>query len=295
MSITIGVDVGGTKILAGAVDESGAIMETVRKDSPTKDYPDLIATMIEAVKEVAAHWPDREISAVGVGIAGQVTYDGQVLSSPNLGIECAPVRADMEAGLGMPVRVENDATVALYGEFRGGAGRGEDYLLLITVGTGIGMGLIADGKVYRGKNSLSGEAGHQILIPDGRECPCGRKGCWERYGSGTALASYVEHFGSPDAMLAAAQAGDAHAVEGYATIGKWLGLGIANLCAVLDPGKVVIGGGVCEAGELLLGPLREEFNACLTGQEQRPEIPIVVAELGEQAAVLGAALFAAER
>lgn len=291
MSITIGVDVGGTKILAGAVDQDGRILATVRRQSPSHDYKDLIVEIIQAVKEVAV---GREVSAVGVGIAGQVTFDGEVLSSPNLGIELAPVRADMEAALGMSVHVENDATVAMYGEYRCGGGRGEEFLLLITVGTGVGMGLLANGEVYRGKFGLAGEPGHMILIPGGRDCPCGRQGCWERYASGTALGPAVEAYGSPEALLEAAQAGDPEAVLAYATIGRWLGLGIANLCAILDPGKVLIGGGVCAAGDLLLGPLREEFNRELTGRDQRPEIRIEAAQLGEQAAVVGAALFAAQ-
>ena len=290
MGVTVGVDIGGTKILAGAVSATGDILGTVRHPSPVDSYPDLINEIVSAVKESAV---GHDLVGVGVGIAGLVDFEGRLLDSPNLGLNHAPVRHDLEAALGMPVVVDNDANVAAYGEFRCGAGVDEPFMALVTVGTGIGMGIIVGGELYRGKRGYAGEPGHMIVQPGGRPCACGKLGCWERYASGTALAGAVARFGSPKLLLEAAENGDADAIAAYADVGEWLGRGLASLASILDPGLILIGGGVSEAGEFLLGPARESFAKFIFGGPERDPISIAPAALGEEAAVVGAALLAA--
>lgn len=292
MSVSVGVDIGGTKILAGAVSSEGEILGTVRHPSPVDSYPDLIKAIALAVHEAGK---GHDIAAVGVGVAGQVTFEGTVLSSPNLGLFNAPLRRDLTAELGVPIVVDNDANVAAYGEYRCGAGAGESSLLLITVGTGIGMGLVIDGEIFRGKAGLAGEPGHIIVESGGRLCTCGHRGCWERYSSGSALRDAADQFGSPHALLLAAEEGNVQALEAYEIVGRWLGKGLATLAAVLDPGLILIGGGVSEAGEVIMGPARDEFGLQLTGRDQRPRIKVELAALGEEAAVAGAALLATHR
>ncbi len=314
MGLTVGVDVGGTKIAAGVVDEAGEILATVRRESPATDS-DAIETTIGAL--VSELREDHDIEAVGVGAAGFVDVRrSTVLFAPNLAWRDEPLRADLERRTGLPVVIENDANAAAWGEFGFGAGADVDDLLLVTVGTGVGGGIVLDGQLHRGAFGVAAEIGHLRVVPNGRLCGCGNRGCWEQYASGSALVRDAKErlaAGGPDVepLLAraggdadalsgpmvteAAQAGDTVAVELLARLGQWLGEGIASLTAVLDPAVVVIGGGVSEAGPLLLEPIRDHFRLNLTGRGHRPELAVRPATLGNKAGLIGAADLARRR
>ena len=314
MGLTVGVDVGGTKVAAGVVDESGQVLERVRRDSSAQVPGATEKVITEAVRELEAAYP---IEAVGVGAAGLVDETRSVVRfAPNLGWREQPLRALLEEATGLPVVVENDANAAAWAEYRFGAARGRDDVVMITVGTGIGGALVLAGRLHRGRYGLAGEVGHLVVDKDGRHCGCGRRGCWEQYASGNALLraarnraaqdrdrarillSYGD--GSPEGVAgphvtAAAQAGDPVALQTFEEIGYWLGRGMAELAAVLDPGCFVVGGGVSEAGELLLGPARREFAQHLVGADVRPAAEVLPAALGNLAGLVGAADLARSR
>ncbi|MHB8452503.1 MAG: ROK family protein [Mycobacteriales bacterium] len=281
MGLAIGVDVGGTKVAAGVVDDDGQVLEQLRVPTPSNSPGQVAGAIESAVAELALRHPAR---AVGIGAAGFVDADrASVLFAPNLAWRNEPLRDQVAARTGLPVIVENDANAMAWGEYRFGAGRGVGVLVCLTVGTGIGGGLVIDGRLFRGAFGIGAEFGHLRVVPQGRPCGCGNHGCWEQYASGRALG--------PDgpAVTRAAAAGDPAALAAFAEAGRWLGQGMADLAAVLDPGRFVVGGGVIDAGELLLGPAREAFRATLTGRGHRPEAEIVAAQLGGSAGLVGAA------
>ena len=308
MGLTIGVDVGGTKVLAGVVNENGDILARTRRPTPSTSPAETADAIADAVSELRA---GHDIEAVGIGAAGWIDETrSRVLFAPNLAWREEPLRDIVEARIELPVIVENDANAAAWGEHRFGAGRGQDHLILITVGTGIGCGIILEGKLYRGRFGVGGEPGHVRVVPGGRPCGCGNTGCWEQYCSGRALEREARDLIAADgpgsaALLArvdgdvdridgpfvttAAMDGDAAALHCFAIVGGWLGQGLADLAATLDPGCFVIGGGVSEAGELLLLPARQAFKEVLTGRGHRPFAEIVIAELSQQAGLVGAA------
>jgi len=308
MSLTIGIDVGGTKIAGGVVDEQGLIIAEHRVESPANDVDAIGAAITDLVSTLRA---EHDVTAVGVGAAGYVdSARSVVMFAPNLAIEDLDLRAELEGRLGLPVVVENDANAAAWGEFAFGAGADVDDLLLITVGTGVGSGIVLDGRLHRGAFGIAGEVGHMRVVPGGRPCGCGNRGCYEQYASGTALVRNVRKEvdagsllardlvaragGEPTAITgplitAAAREGDQFAIEHLATLGRWLGEGIATLASILDPAVAVIGGGVSEAGELLLEPTRQAFAKELSGRGHRPALEIRAARLGNQAGVIGAA------
>lgn len=308
MSLACGVDVGGTKIACGVVDDGGTIIDQLRVESPAED-PEAIETAIAGlVRELASR---HEITAVGVGAPGYVASDrARVLFAPNVAWREVNLKADLEPLVELPVVVENDANAAAWGEFRFGAGHDVDDLMLVTVGTGVGGGLVLDGELYRGAHGVGAEIGHLRVVPDGILCGCGHHGCFEQYASGSALvreARQIAANGVPAAaalleraggvveeidgpmITAAAREGDAFALGRLAELGRWLGSGIASLVTVLDPAVVAIGGGVSEADELLLDPLRESFEVHLPGREHRPLAEIRRATLGNAAGMIGAA------
>ena len=314
MGLTVGVDVGGTKVAAGVVDEQGQVLARVRR-ATTATVPGAAEKVIsEAVLELASSFP---VEAVGVGAAGLVDETRSIVRfAPNLGWREQPLRAQLEKATGLPVVVENDANAAAWAEYRFGAARGRDDVVMLTVGTGIGGALVLGGRLHRGRYGLAGEVGHLVLDKDGRHCGCGRRGCWEQYASGNALlraarnraAQDRDHArvllsygdGTPEGVAgphvtAAAHAGVPVALETFEEVGYWLGRGMAELAAVLDPGSYVVGGGVSEAGELLLGPARREFVAHLVGADVRPIAEIVPAALGNLAGLVGAADLARAR
>ncbi|GAA4095437.1 ROK family glucokinase [Nocardioides kongjuensis] len=307
-TLTCGIDIGGTKIAGAVVDEDGTVLAEARVVSPATDPAAIEAAVAGLVAKLVAEHP---VTAVGVGAAGYIASDrSTVLFAPNIAWRNEPLGADLSRLIGLPVVVENDGNVAAWGEFRYGAGRDHDDQLMVTVGTGVGGGVIADGRLLRGAHGVAGEIGHLRLVPDGRLCGCGNHGCLEQYGSGSALVrdtreavladpaaasgllaragGDVEAINGP-LITAAAQAGDAFAVGRLAVLGDALGQGIASLAAVLDPGVVVIGGGVSEAHDLLLDPIRAAFERELTGRGFRPEAEIRLAAMGNRAGVVGAA------
>ncbi len=308
MGLAIGVDVGGTKVAAGVVDEQGAILATLRRPTPSTVPADVIATIVDVVQELrAAH----EVASVGIGAAGFINAErSMVLFAPNLAWREEPLRDVVAKELDLPVVVENDANAMAWGEYRFGAGRGEEHLVCITVGTGIGGGILLDGRLYRGRFGIAAEFGHTRVVPDGRRCGCGQRGCWEQYCSGRALLHEAREIGDVDKVFGArllelgggrpegiearhvtdaAREGDPAALACFEQVGRALGQGMADMAAVLDPGRFVVGGGVADAGELLLGPARKAFSLALTGTGHRPVPDIVLAQLGNDAGLVGAA------
>lgn len=307
MSLAIGVDIGGTKVAAGVVDEHGRVVDRERRDTPGHDVAETEATIVAVVRTLAGR---HAVSAVGIGAAGWIASDqATVLFAPHLAWRDEPLREALAGRIDVPVVVENDANAAAWAEYRFGAGQGHAVVACVTLGTGIGGGLVVNGALYRGAYGVACEYGHMTLVPEGRLCACGNRGCWEMYASGRALARDARELaaespmaaarlialaGSVDALTgpvvtAAATDGDPAAEAICTTMGRWLGRGLANLAAVLDPSVFVIGGGVSEAGELLLRPAREEFANTLTGRGFRPAAHIVGAALGPEAGLVGAA------
>jgi glucokinase len=310
--LAIGVDVGGTKVAAGVVDERGGVVATVRRPTPGHE-PRLVAdTIAEVVGELRDRHGVGPETPIGIGAAGWLDRDGaRVMFAPNLaGWRDEPLRDIISARLGRPVVVDNDANTMAWAEYRFGAGRGCAELCCVTVGTGIGSGLVLDGKVRHGAFGIGAEYGHMQTVPAGLPCGCGSQGCWEQYASGRALVRAARELAAnapqagqrllelaggdlgrltgPDVTVAASE-GDPTAVKCFEEVGYWLGQGLANLAAVLDPAVFVIGGGVSDAGELLLAPARAQFRAALPGRGHRPEARIVLAELGPDAGFIGAA------
>jgi len=308
MPLAIGVDIGGTKVAAGVVDDQGRVIDSTRRPTPGSDVAKTEAVIAEVVTELSAR---HEVSAVGIGAAGWISHDlATVLFSPHLAWRDEPLRDALAEAIGVPVVVENDANAAAWAEYRYGAARGAQVAVMVTMGTGIGGGLVIGGALYRGAYGVGCEYGHMCVVPDGRRCACGNRGCWEMYASGRALARDARELADVSPVGAhrlmtlaggdlnqltgplvteAAREGDPAAVEIYTAMGRWLGRGLANLAAVLDPAVFVIGGGVSEAGDLLLDPARQAFGESLTGRGFRPAAEILLAELGPQAGLVGAA------
>jgi glucokinase len=271
-SLAIGVDIGGTKISAGVVDDSGAVIDRERRPTPGSDVAQTEAAIVDVVTALAAR---HSVTCVGIGAAGWIGADrATVLFSPHLAWRNEPLRDALAERIGLPLVVENDGNASAWAEYRFGAARGHTSLVCVTLGTGIGGGLVLDGSLYRGASGIACEYGHMTIVPDGRACACGNRGCWEMYASGRALAR--------DARELAAE-------STCTTMGRWLGRGLANLAAALDPSMFVIGGGVSEAGELLLAPARQEFAHTLTGRGFRPVAAIEAAAFGADAGLVGAA------
>jgi glucokinase len=310
MTVTIGVDVGGTKILGGVVDESGAVCEIERVESPKHDASACIQVIINVVETLRAR-TSTPVTSVGVGIAGLIDSDrSRVITAPNLGWIDQDIGGVVQSAIGIPTIVENDANAAAWGEFMFGAGREARDVVVVTVGTGIGGGLVLDGHLRRGSHGVAAEVGHMNAVPDGRPCGCGRRGCWEQYASGEALVYEARESArrreSEAARLlalgdgtlagisgvhvtAAARAGDPVAIDAFNVVGTWLGRGLADLAAVVDPEVFIIGGGVCEAGELLLAPARKTLAEKVIGKDGRPVPRVIPAQLANYAGLVGAA------
>jgi glucokinase len=308
VALTIGVDIGGTKVLGGVVDADGKVLATARRPTPSKNPARTLDMIVEVATELMAGHP---VDAVGIGAAGWIDATGStILFAPNLAWRDEPLRDEVAQRVGLPVVVENDANVAAWAEFRYGAGRGSRSMVMFTVGTGIGGGIVLDGRLVRGSHGIAAELGHVNAVPEGHPCGCGRLGCLEQYASGSALVRFAQTAakeqpvaaerllaaagGDPlgvtgPMVTAAAQAGDGVALAAFAHVGHWLGGAAADLVQILDPDVVVVGGGVIDAGELLLEPTR---SAYVRGLQQRGRLPVAEvrgAVMGNHAGLIGAA------
>lgn len=309
MGFSIGVDVGGTKVLGGVVNEHGTVLAHARRDTPRQGG----SALTQAIADVALElMKDYDVSCVGISAAGFVSSDRKtMLASPNIaGWNGVNLDKELGALIGLPLVIENDANAAAWGEARFGAGVNEDHLMLLTIGTGIGGGIVVNGQLYRGAFGVAAEFGHMRVVPDGHLCGCGARGCFEQYASGNALLRHAREAisASPEVarnLLAlgdgtvngltgkhitdAARQGDAVALAAFNTTAQWLGAGIASLSVVLDPACVVIGGGVIDAGEILLAPTRAAVERYMPFAGKHPSPRIIAAELGNEAGLVGAA------
>lgn len=308
MSLAIGLDIGGTKIAAGIVDETGRILRSFRADTPGKDVQLIHSAIVAAIDRLKG---DHDVTAVGIGAAGWIAQDRDtVLFSPHLAWRNERLQSALQRDIDVPVFIENDANAAAWAEFRFGAAAHQPVVLGVTLGTGIGGGIIIDGEIFRGAYGLAGEWGHMRVVPDGRQCACGNRGCWEQYASGRALERAARELvesspvtaaalmavvdGDPEAINAThvaqvAAAGDPAAKNIVQEVGHWLGQGIADIAAIFDPSMVVIGGGAAQIGSLILDPARKHFKNALAGRGFRPPVEVVGAKLGADAGLIGAA------
>ena len=309
MSYTIGIDVGGTKVLGGVVDENGKVIATARKDTPRQGGSALTQTIADIAQELIQ---SHDIESVGVSAAGFVSSDRKtMLATPNIA-DWNGVNLDAELTklIGLDVIIENDANAAAWGEAKFGAGRNQDHMMMLTVGTGIGGGIVVNGSLYRGAFGIAAEFGHMRVVPDGHLCGCGARGCFEQYASGNALLRHAREAisASPEiarnllsrgdgsvegltgkAITEAARDGDPVALAAFNTTGQWRGAGIATVSVILDPACVVIGGGVIDAGEILLKPTREALERTMPFAGKHPYPQIIAAELGNEAGLVGVA------
>ena len=307
-STAIGVDVGGTKTAALRVLPDGTVLARAQRPTPADDEDAICEGMVTVAREVL----DDSVAAIGISAAGMVEAGTGILRfAPNLAWREASLVDRVQGPLGVPTLAENDNTAAVWGEVRIGAAVGFRHVLHIGVGTGIGGGIVLDGKLFRGAHGFAAEVGHMIVEPGGPLCGCGNHGCWEQVASGTAItragrAAVERHEHSSIAELTG---GDADAVTGELVteaarrgdttargilmeVGHRLGEGIAGLVNVLDVEVVTVGGGASDAGDLLLAPARKAFLMALEAPAHRPEVPVLDAALGADASAVGAAILA---
>lgn len=322
--LVCGLDLGGTKLLGVVIDPddptragNGVLVEH-RVPTPHDGPESLITALVDVVAELrgqARSSLGADVAAVGLGAPGLVDRAGVMHTGPNLpDIGRVDFASRLRSETGLPAAVDNDATCAAWGEHERGASAGQNHSLLITLGTGIGAGITVKGEVLRGAHGFAGEPGHMVVDPSGPPCPCGHRGCWERYGSGSGLGRIARDAahaglvprvvelagGDPDDVRGehvtqAAKEGHDGALAVLHDFGWWVALGIANLIAILDSEMVVIGGGLVAAGDVVLDPIRSALPELIFGHGSRPSVPVVQAQLGEHAGAIGSALLAAAR
>lgn len=311
----LGVDIGGTKIAAGIIDDDGQILAQVRHATDPEDAEAIDRSIADAINELSGTY---EVDVIGLAAAGFCSPDRQsVLFGTNIAAwrEYPLARSvsdlvDKDRTDRRRIVVENDANAAGWAEFRYGPARDASDMLMLTVGTGLGGAIVINGELVRGKFGVGAEVGHMRIVPDGRFCGCGHAGCWEQYASGSALvrdaqAAVVAYpnraerllelaggdgaqISGPDITKAAFE-GDELALELFTHLGHWLGAGAASVAALLDPEIIVIGGGVCEAKNILLDPTKAAFREHLSAGGHRPLAQIQLASLGNEAGIVGAA------
>jgi glucokinase len=308
---TFGVDLGGTNVRIAAVGADGTIVGQRRASTaPTLDG--IVEQIAGAVRELATAVPDAH--GLGVGAAGLVDPEGVIHYAPNVpAFLAAPVRERLAATLAMPVVVDNDANAAVVGELAHGAAQGRHDVLLVTLGTGVGGGIVTNGKVLRGARGFGAEIGHFQVDPHGPVCACGGVGHWEALASGHALGRLGQTRAAAGVApsVVAAAGGDPHAITGMhvgqaaergepdalalvAEYAGWVAVGLVGLVNILDPELVIVSGGLVELDDVLLGPLRAAYDGRIEGAPYRPPVPLVAAELGTHAGVVGAAVLARE-
>lgn len=317
--LAIGLDIGGTKIAGAVVDERGDVRAELVEPTPEESDAEAVnAVLLDLIERLRA---EHRVDTIGVGAAGIVEWPaGRMLWAPNNAYRDWPVREQLEKATGLPTVVDNDANVAALAEARLGhrsadSDRDSPYsnMVLITVGTGIGGGLVFDGRIHRGPTGMAAELGHIILNPDGPVCGCGNHGCFEAYASGTALTRMGREAAADDpdglitrlgaeqgevtghTVVTAVRQGDPTAEAIFARLGRWLGVGIASLANIFEVEAVVVGGGLVETGELLLGPARVAAREYAYAPTSRGVAPVVAATFGGDAGMIGAALLALEQ
>jgi glucokinase len=306
--LSIGIDIGGTKVAAGVVDEQGTVLERLQRPTPSHSPRAVEDAIVSTVDDLRTR---HRVQSVGIGAAGWVDNTQAIVRfSPHLAWREEPLKDRLSTRIDLPLIVDNDANAAAWAEYRFGSGKGASVMVCLTLGTGIGGGLVIDGRLFRGTYGMAGEWGHMISVPGGHRCECGNRGCWEQYASGNALVREARELASTNSPMAyrllelmggdieaitgpsvtaAALEGEQTAIELLADVGTWLGQGIANLAAALDPDLFVIGGGVSAAGDLLLVPARRMFSRTLTGRGFRAEARLELAHFRNDAGLIGAA------
>lgn len=324
MAIGIGLDVGGTKVLGCALDRAGQVLGELRLASvPGREG--LVGVLATAVAQLVDGLGARagDVAGVGVGLPGLVDRDGVLHETANLqGVEGLSVPGALRSRLSpllsaggahgaFTLAADNDATCAAVAEHAFGAGRGVEDSVTVTLGTGIGGGIVANGQVVRGGRSFAAELGHMVVDPSGPRCGCGRRGCWERFASGTGLAflarraagegrapGLVELAGGEveavrgEHVVQAAREADPGALAVVEEYGSYLALGLANLAEILDPARIILGGGLAAAGEVLFGPALAAYAAGSRRGSGPRAVPVVMGELGARAGALGAGALA---
>ncbi len=312
MKYYVGIDVGGTNISTGVVDENYNIVGRGKlKTQIGRTYEEILADIIETVKLAIADakLEDEDIRWIGIGCPGTCNADtGVVEYSNNLRWTNASLLADVEKAFDKKTYIDNDANVAAYGEYLAGAAKGAKNAVVITLGTGVGAGIIINGKIFSGSNFAGGEIGHTVIVVDGYECTCGRKGCFEAYSSATGLIrmtreaaeahpeSKIKQLVEADGRISARTAFNAakmlddtgiEVVERYI---KHLACGITNTINVFQPDILCIGGGVCNEGDMLLLPLKEQVAKAVYSKNSAKNTEICICSLGNDAGIIGAAM-----
>lgn len=305
--VAVGIDAGGTKLVAASITGDGDVVEQRRRVTPQGDPDALVSILVELARELGGG-----DLPVGVGIAGIVSREGELRYGPNVSVSDLPLSRDLTDALGVEVAVANDATVALFGEVTAGAGNGVEDALMLTLGTGVGGAAMIRGHLLEGAHGFAGEFGHVVVAEGGRGCPCGNRGCLEAYASGRAVGRHAAELlktgdaGAADSSLAAlegevdgravteaAEGGDAFAQRMWTEAGFWLGVGMTSLVNALDPALVLVGGGAAPRNaEWVLPEAERVLGERIMGRTLRDPPPVVLAALGDDAGMIGAGLLA---
>lgn len=304
--LTIGIDIGGTKISAGVVDSSGNLIDSSKCSTPAEGGKDLISSVVNLVKELNKKY---EIKGIGISIAALISSDyGTIVGAPNIAnLSKLNFVNEIKEEFKLPIIVENDANAAMWAEFKFGSAKGLNPVMFFIIGTGVGGGLVIDGKLFKGANGIGAEFGHMCVVPNGLLCGCGAKGCIEQYASGGALIRYANEalLANPDkseevlsfgegklsgtALTKAAKAGNELALAAFSKQADWLGLACASYSLIIDPQAIIIGGGVVDAGELFLAPVRAAMRKYMPFAESHVPPKIIAAKFGNDAGLIGAA------
>ena len=304
--LTIGIDIGGTKISAGVVDSSGNLIDSSKCSTPAEGGKELISSVINLVKELNKK---HEIKGIGISIAALISSDyGTIVGAPNIAnLSKLNFANEIKEEFKLPIIIENDANAAMWAEFKFGSAKGLNPVMFFIIGTGVGGGLVIDGKLFKGANGIGAEFGHMCVVPNGLLCGCGAKGCIEQYASGGALIRYANEalLANPDkseevlsfgegklsgtALTKAAKAGNELALAAFSKQADWLGLACASYSLIIDPQAIIIGGGVVDAGELFLAPVRAAMRKYMPFAESHVPPKIIAAKFGNDAGLIGAA------
>jgi glucokinase len=304
--LTIGIDIGGTKISVGVVDSSGNLIDSSRCSTPTEGGKELISSVINLIKEFNKKY---QIKGIGISIAALISSDyGTIVGAPNIAnLSKLNFVNEIKEEFELPIIIENDANAAMWAEFKFGNAKGLNPVMFFIIGTGVGGGLVIDGKLFKGANGIGAEFGHMCVVPNGLLCGCGSKGCIEQYASGGALIRYANEalLANPDkseevlsfgegklsgtALTKAAKAGNELALAAFSKQADWLGLACASYSLIIDPQAIIIGGGVVDAGELFLAPVRAAMRKYMPFAESHVPPKIIAAKFGNDAGLIGAA------